>query len=81
MAAVVDANLLVALVTRDPRRPHISARFDAWDQAGESLHAPALMPYEVANALAGLVGAGLVKDAELDDAWTAVVDLLSRCTR
>lgn len=43
MATVVDANLLVALVTRDPRRPLVEARFEGWDAAGETLHAPALM--------------------------------------
>lgn len=75
MAVVVDANLLVALVTRDARRAQVTAQFLAWDAAQESLHAPALMPYEIANALARLVAAGLVADADIDLAWRAVSDV------
>ncbi len=49
MPVVVDANLLVALISQDPRRPLVAAQFLAWDAAEDSLHAPALMPYEVAR--------------------------------
>jgi len=75
MAAVLDANLLVALLTRDPRRAMVAAQFEAWDEAEEPLHAPALIRYEVANALTGLLAAERIADADIDDAWRAVVDL------
>ncbi len=75
MTAVLDANLLVALVTRDPRRPVVAAQFEAWDEAEEPLHAPALIRYEVANALTGLLAAQLIVDADLDEAWGAVAGL------
>lgn len=73
MAVVVDANLLVVLVTRDPRRPQVAARFEAWSHEGESLHAPELMPYEVANAVAGLLATGTRIDLEdLEEVWRAI---------
>jgi len=75
MAAVIDANLLVALVTSDPRRAMVAAQFKAWDEAKELLHAPSLILYEVANALTGLLAAELITDADLDEVWRAVVDL------
>ncbi len=64
MAAVIDANLLVALVTGDPRRALVAAQFKAWDEAEEPLHAPSLILYEVANALTGLLAAELIADAD-----------------
>jgi predicted nucleic acid-binding protein len=75
MAAVIDANLVVALVTRDPRRAVVAAQFRAWGEAEESLHAPSLILYEVANALTGLLAAELIRESELDEIWGAVADL------
>ncbi len=64
---------LVVLATRDPRRPQVAARFEAWSHEGESLHAPELMPYEVANAVAGLLATGTRIDPEdLEEVWRAV---------
>ena len=51
MTVVVDANLLVVLAVDDGRAPLVETKMRGWAAAGETLHAPALIPYEVANAL------------------------------
>jgi predicted nucleic acid-binding protein len=71
-AVVVDANLLVALVTRDPRRPRVAAQFRDWDETEQELHAPALIRYEITNALTGLLAAKQINDEDVDEAWRAV---------
>lgn len=55
MSVVVDASLIVALVVADERQAAIQARLETWLESGEDLHAPAVLPYEVANVLARLV--------------------------
>lgn len=69
MAIVVDANLIVVLVARDPRATLVERRLEAWLDAGEELYAPDLLPYEVANALTRLVGAGRLAAEELPEIW------------
>ena len=59
MAIVLDANLVVVLVSGDPRRPIAERLLRGWIDAGEDLHAPELLPYEVANGLTRLVAAGV----------------------
>jgi predicted nucleic acid-binding protein len=50
--AVVDASVVVEFVAPDAdRSTAVHALFDQWAQSGESLHAPALLPVEVMNAL------------------------------
>lgn len=73
MAVVVDANLLVALATRSPARPAVRTKLAEWSRAGEDLHAPWLIRYEIANALAGVLAAGRLTDEQLDEAWAAAV--------
>ncbi|MDQ3678361.1 MAG: type II toxin-antitoxin system VapC family toxin [Actinomycetota bacterium] len=51
MTVVVDANLLAVLALDDERAPLVETKMREWATAGETLHAPALLPYEVANAL------------------------------
>src|SRR4029450_10082599 len=75
MAVVVDASLLVALVSGDPRGDAVSARLAGWLAWGEGLHAPALTPFEVANALTRLVAAGAMPDDRVEPAWRALVGL------
>ena len=75
MAVVLDANLLVALAVDDDRAPAVTALLEGWLAAGEGLHAPALLPYEVANALTRLVVASAFPAARLADAWGAVTAL------
>ena len=47
---IVDANLLVALVSGDARGAQVQQQFLQWLGDSVDLHAPALARYEVANA-------------------------------
>jgi predicted nucleic acid-binding protein len=51
LTVVVDANLLVALALDDARGPLVEEKMREWSIAGQTMHAPALMPYEAANAV------------------------------
>jgi predicted nucleic acid-binding protein len=72
---VIDASLLVALVSGDPRADAVSARLAGWLESGEELHAPALTPFEVANGLTRLVATGSMPDDRVEPAWLAVQEL------
>lgn len=69
MTAVVDACLPVALITPDPKQVLVAARIRAWIAAGEELHAPAVLPYEIANVLARRVWEGTFNLADVPQAW------------
>ena len=75
MAVVVDANLLVVMVSGDARGPMTSAQVEAWLTAGEELHAPELLPYELASAFTRLVATGSVSQAQARLAWEALETL------
>ena len=66
MAVVVDAGIVVALFTPDPRQALAQTRYRAWVSVGEERHAPAVMPYEVLNVLARQVWDGVLTAAEAD---------------
>jgi predicted nucleic acid-binding protein len=72
LAVVVDANLLVALAADEARAPRVAQRLGGWADAGESLHAPALLPYEAANALTRLIAAEALPAEALGEAWAAI---------
>ena len=55
MSVVVDASVIVALVVADERQDAARTCLDSWLEAEEELHAPSVLPYEVANVLARLV--------------------------
>jgi len=69
LSVVVDANLLVALALNDPRAPAVDRLLRAWASAGETLHAPELLPYEAANALTWAVVAGHLARDRVAAAW------------
>lgn len=69
---VVDANLLVALVSGDARGGSVLRRFNDWLDRGVETHAPELARYEFANALARLVVAGAFPADKVGDAWDNV---------
>lgn len=75
MSIVLDANVLVVLVSGDPRRRAAEAHIRRWIAAGEAIHAPALLPYEVANGLTRLVAGGLFPSGLVDEAWQTVASL------
>jgi predicted nucleic acid-binding protein len=75
MAVVLDASLLVALISGDPRADAVSARLAGWLAKGEGLHAPTLTPFEVANGLTRLMAAGAMPEDRVEPAWRAVQQL------
>ncbi len=72
MAVVVDANLLVVMVSGDPRQLMASKQVEAWISAGEELHAPELLPYEVASAFTRLVAGRSIPSGQVRLAWEAL---------
>lgn len=66
---IVDASLVVALVTQDSRASAVQTLITTWTAAAEELHAPALLQYEVANGLTRAVVAGNLVSRLLPTAW------------
>jgi predicted nucleic acid-binding protein len=75
MTVVVDASLLVALISQDPRAGAVSDLLSGWQASGATLHAPALTPFEVANGLTRLVATGAMPDDRVEPAWQAVAGM------
>jgi predicted nucleic acid-binding protein len=66
---VVDASVIVAVVVADQRQPAAQTHLEGWLEGGEALHAPAVLPYEVANVLARLVFDGALDVNDVTDIW------------
>lgn len=75
MSVVVDASLVVALVVADERQAAVQAHLEGWMQTGEDLHAPAVLPYEVANVLARRAFDGDLEAEEIADTWADLAAL------
>lgn len=75
MSVVVDGSLVVALVVADERQAAVQARFEGWLESGEELHAPAVLPYEVANVLARLAFDGDPTGDDITDTWADLAAL------
>lgn len=75
MSVVLDASLVVALIVTDERQHAAQSHLAAWLDAGEELHAPAVLPYEVANVLARLVFDGALKSNDVIEIWQDLADL------
>lgn len=73
MTVVLDSNVAVALALDAERAPAIEARLRAWEDAGESLHAPTLFRFEVASALTRNIVAGKIDAADAKVAWQRIV--------
>ncbi len=69
MSVVLDANVVVALLVADERQPAAQAHLEKWLGAGEELHAPAVLPYEIANVLARLVFEGALQVNDVTEIW------------
>jgi predicted nucleic acid-binding protein len=69
MAIVIDSNLLVVLVSGDPRGPRVNQQLIDWLVQGEELHAPELARYEIANALTRLIIANAFPIKQVRNAW------------
>lgn len=75
MSVVVDASLIVALLVADERQAGAQAHLERWVDSGEELHAPAVLPYEVANVLARLAFDGDLGADDIIDIWLDLVAL------
>lgn len=69
MNVVIDASVVVALIVADERQAAAQAHLNTWLEAGAGLHAPAVLPYEVANVLARLVFDAALAIAQVDPIW------------
>lgn len=69
MSVVLDANVLVALLVADEHQPAAQAHLENWLAADEELHAPGVLPYEVANVLARLVFEGALDVNAVTEIW------------
>jgi predicted nucleic acid-binding protein len=72
VAVVVDANLLVVMASGDARQVIASEQVEAWIAAGEEIHAPGLLPYEVASAFTRLVAGRSISSHQARLAWEAL---------
>ncbi len=75
MSVVVDASLVVALVVADERQGAARALLEGWVDSGEELHAPAVLPFEVANVLARLAFDGDLEAASVTETWSDLAAL------
>src|SRR3712207_1542353 len=75
MPVVIDANVIIVLVSGDARKPTAETHFRGRIEAGEELHTPALLAYEVANGLTQLVAAGAFPVERVAEAWRTVMEL------
>lgn len=69
MTVVVDSSLLVALMVGDERQDAARARMERWLDGGEQLHAPGVLPYEIANVLARRVFDGQLGADDVREIW------------
>ncbi|MGH3500215.1 MAG: type II toxin-antitoxin system VapC family toxin [Nocardioidaceae bacterium] len=75
MSVVVDASVIVALLVADERQEAARTHLEEWLEQGESLHAPAVLPYEIANVLARLVFDGNLEHEDTADIWSDLATL------
>lgn len=73
MTVVLDANVVVALSLGDERAEAVERKLRGWRVEGQSLHAPSLFRFEVANALSRSVVAGQIDLADANSAWRQIV--------
>lgn len=81
MSVVLDANALVVLALDRHRAVAVERLLHEWQAQNEDLHAPGLLPYEMASALARAVAAGQLPVTEVSGAWqriTAIPVVLHR---
>ena len=72
---VLDANLLVVLVSGDPRRVRVLEQITRWLEEGVPLHAPMLAQYEIANALTRLVVSSAFPEDKIEEAVSSILVL------
>lgn len=63
----------MVLALNDERAPLVETKMHEWAAAGETLHAPALMPYEAANALVRATATGGLAPDVVADVWATIL--------
>lgn len=69
MTVVLDANVLIAVLLADEHQSAAQAHLADWLTAGEELHAPAVLPYEIANVFARQVFVGALDIDDVTAMW------------
>lgn len=69
MSVVIDASVIVAVIVADEHQDAARTQLAAWLDAGDELHAPAVLPNEIANVLARLVFDGAIALSEVSEIW------------
>ena len=73
---IMDASLVVALALNDARAPKVEALIEVWLASDEELHAPSLLPYEVASGLTGAAATGGLRHPDgVPGAWRQLMAL------
>ena len=75
MPIILDASLLVALISGDPRGDQVSQSMLSWIDQGIDLHAPELAKYEIANALTRLIVGNAFPADRAEEAWNDLLIL------
>lgn len=68
MKIVADTNTFLAVALDEPERDWLIEVTD-----GHDLVAPAVLPYEIGNALAGLVRRKVLEESQLGAAWDSAI--------
>lgn len=68
MSVILDANALIVLTLDRQRAVAVEELLRVWKAEGEELHAPVLLRYEIASALAQAVSAGQLASEAVADA-------------
>lgn len=75
MAVIVDANVVVALASGDPRKPAVQRVIRGWVAQTQEIHAPALLPYEAASGLTRIAASGGLNEDQVSDAWRIILGI------
>lgn len=70
MSVVLDASLLVAVLVHDEDQEVARGRIERWLDDGEGLHAPGVLPYEIANVLSRRVFDRLLELEDVNEIWS-----------
>jgi predicted nucleic acid-binding protein len=68
LSVVLDANALIVLALDRQRAVAVEELLRVWKAEGEELHAPVLLRYEIASALAQAISAGQLMSEAVADA-------------
>ena len=71
----VDASFIVRLVSSEPSASHFEELWNQWQESGDRIIAPALIYYEVSNALHRSTVAGQLRSEQAEQALEDALSL------